>query len=63
MSVIDLDRWHHASTGQRQHGAAFNKATTDDLARWAKALREIASEMEAEAQAVCTDGATEVVFQ
>jgi len=39
----------------------FNKATVADLARWARALRIIADEMEAEAQAQC-DGDFETMF-
>jgi hypothetical protein len=46
--TIDLNRMHHAiHQVSGDMTLRFNKATTDDLARWAKALREIASEMEA----------------
>ena len=47
MGVIDLNIWHHAIhqvTGSM--ATRFNKATTTDLEKWAKALREIAGEME-----------------
>ena len=43
----DLNKWHHAihqvTGGMALH---FNEATTADLKRWAKALREVAEEME-----------------
>ena len=50
--TIDLNKWHH-DVHQVSRGMAlkFNKATAADLERWAKALRGIASEMEA----VCED--------
>ena len=52
--TVDLNRWHH-DVHQVSGGIAlkFNKATVVDLARWARALRGIADEMEAEAQALC----------
>jgi hypothetical protein len=58
--TIDLNRWHHAVhqvTGSM--ALRFNKATADDLARWAKALRELADEMEAEAVRADED---EIIF-
>src|SRR5262245_12332357 len=45
---IDLHRWHHAIhqvTGDM--ALRFNKASADDLERWARMLRDIADEMEA----------------
>ena len=47
--MIDLNLWHraiHQVTGQM--AIRFNRATADDLTRWAKALRSVAAEMEAE---------------
>jgi hypothetical protein len=45
--TFDLNRWHraiHKVTGSM--ALCFNKATPADLERWAKALREVAQEME-----------------
>ena len=60
--TVDLNKWHH-DVHQVSGGIAlkFNKATVADLARWARALRVIADEMEAEAQAQC-DGDFETMF-
>jgi hypothetical protein len=59
--TIDLNELHHAiHQVSGSMALRFNKATTDDLVRWAQALRELASEMEAEAQAA--HGATEILF-
>jgi hypothetical protein len=47
-AIFDLNRWHHAIhqvTGDM--ALRFNKATAADLERWATALREVATEMEA----------------
>jgi hypothetical protein len=49
--MADLNKWHHAVhqvTGDM--ALRFNKATAADLERWAKALREVADEMEAVAK-------------
>ena len=43
-TTFDLNEWHHALhqvTGDM--ALRFNKATTDDLTRWAKMLRDIAN--------------------
>jgi hypothetical protein len=56
----DLNRLHHAVHQVRGDMALrFNKATVDDLMRWAKALRKLADEMEAEA---VRETVTEIVF-
>jgi hypothetical protein len=42
-----LNKWHHAVhqvTGDM--AVLFNRATTDDLKRWAEMLRTIADEMD-----------------
>jgi hypothetical protein len=47
--VIDLNCWHHAI--HRVTGAMavkFNRATPADLERWARMLRIVADEMEAD---------------
>ena len=47
-AIIGLNEWHHAIhqvTGDM--ALRFNRATTDDLRRWAKMLRHVAEEMEA----------------
>ena len=47
MGVIDLNRWHYAvhqvSGGMATH---FNRATPEDLQKWAGMLRKVAEEME-----------------
>jgi nucleoside phosphorylase len=50
--TIDLNAWHHAIhqvTGAM--ATRFNRAKPEDLAKWAKALKAIAEEMEAVAVA------------
>jgi hypothetical protein len=45
--TIDLNAWHfdlHQVTGNM--ATHFNRATPEDLQKWAKALRAIAGEME-----------------
>jgi hypothetical protein len=45
--AIDLNRWHHAIyqvTGDM--ALHYNKATADDVTRWADVLRAIANEMQ-----------------
>jgi hypothetical protein len=58
--TIDINKMHHTvhqvSGDMALH---FNKATDADLKRWAKALREVADEMEAEA---VRETVTEIVF-
>jgi hypothetical protein len=44
----DLNEWHHAIhavTGDM--AVRFNRATIDDLKRWARMLRAVADEMDA----------------
>lgn len=51
MGVFDLNIWHHAIhqvTGNM--ATRFNRATSDDLRKWAKALKAVATEMEARAK-------------
>jgi hypothetical protein len=46
--VADLNKWHHAIHGVTGDMVLrFNKASTADLERRAKALRKVAEEMEA----------------
>jgi hypothetical protein len=45
---VDLNKWHHViHQVMGDMALRFNKATADDLARWARVLREVAEEMEA----------------
>jgi endogenous inhibitor of DNA gyrase (YacG/DUF329 family) len=47
-ATIDLNEWHHAIHGVTGDMAVrFNRATIDDLKRWARMLRAVADEMEA----------------
>jgi hypothetical protein len=51
MSVIDLNKMHHAIHQiSGDMALRFNKATVDDLKRWAKMLRELARDMEEAAE-------------
>ena len=46
--VIDLNKMHHAiHQVSGDMALRFNRATVADLERWARALRELAQEMEA----------------
>jgi len=48
MTVIDLNKWHHAiHQVSGDMALRFNKATVADLTRWVKMLSELAQEMEA----------------
>jgi hypothetical protein len=48
MGVIDLNVWHHAVHQVTGNMAAhFNRATPEDLQKWAGMLRKVAEEMEA----------------
>lgn len=60
--TIDLNKWHH-DVHQISGSIALKwcRATPADLKQWAKALRTIADEMEAEARAQC-DGEFETMF-
>ena len=52
--VIDLNVWHHAIhqvTGDM--ALRFNRATIADLSRWARKLRTVADEMDAEQYKGC----------